>query len=81
MQSGTVRLDLHGMTCYQAQAAIDAVLRRAGGSVYRVELIHGYHGGTELRDMIRRVYGKHPKVRRLELGLNPGTTELVLREY
>ena len=29
MQSGTIRLDIHGMTCTQAQAAIDAALRRA----------------------------------------------------
>lgn len=46
MQSGTIRLDIHGMTCTQAQAAIDAALRRAGGSVYRLEVVHGYHGGT-----------------------------------
>ena len=81
VQSGTIRLDLHGMTWWQAQAAIDAALRRAGRSVYRLELIHGYHGGTQLRDMIRRTYAAHPKVLRLELGLNPGITELVLREY
>ena len=81
MQSGKLRLDLHGMTCYQAQVAIDAALRRAGGSVYRLELVHGYHGGSAIRDMIRRTYTRHPKVLRLELGLNPGVTELVLREY
>ena len=81
MQSGTIRLDLHGMTWWQAQTAIDAALRRAGRSVYRLELIHGYHGGTQLRTMIRQTYARHPKVLRLELGLNPGTTELVLREY
>ena len=27
MQSGTLRLDLHGMNCTQARAAIDAALR------------------------------------------------------
>ena len=81
MQSGTVRVDLHGMTCVPAQAAVDAALRRAGGSVYRLEVIHGYHGGTQLRDMVRRVYGKHPRVKRLEMGLNMGSTELILREY
>lgn len=81
VQSGTLRLDLHGMNCYQAQAAIDGCLKRAGRSVYRVEVVHGYHGGTELRSMIRRVYSRHPRVLRLELGLNPGVTELVLREY
>ena len=81
MQSGTIRLDIHGMTCTQAQAAIDAALRRAGGSVYRLEVVHGCHAGTALRDMVRSVYARHPKVLRLELGLNPGVTELVLREY
>ena len=81
MQSGTIRVDLHGMNCTQAQAAVDAALRRAGGSVYRLEVIHGFHGGTQLRERVRRVYGRHPKVRRLELGLNQGSTTLVLREY
>ena len=81
IQSGIREIDLHGMTCYQAKIVIDAALRRADGSVYRIELIHGYRGGTELKSMIRREYGKHPKVRRLEMGLNPGSTDLVLREY
>lgn len=81
MQSGTIRLDIHGMTCTQAQAAIDAALRRAGGSVYRLEVVHGYHGGTQLREMVRRVYARHPRVKRLEVGLNQGATGLVLREY
>ena len=81
MQSGTIRLDIHGMTCTQAQAAIDAALRRAGGSVYRLEVVHGYHGGTQLREMVRRVYARHPRVKRLEVGLNQGATELVLREH
>lgn len=81
MQGGSMTLDLHGMNCYQAQVAIDAALKRAKGSLYRIELIHGYHGGTELREMVRRTYQKHPKVKRLELGLNPGATVLVLREY
>lgn len=78
---GVVELDLHGMTQVQAKAAVDAALRRAGGSVYRLRVIHGYRGGTQLRDMLRREYGKHPKVKRLEVGLNPGATDLILREY
>lgn len=81
LTGGVVELDLHGMTQVQAKAAVDAALRRAGGSVYRLRVIHGYRGGTQLRDMLRREYGKHPKVKRLEVGLNPGATDLVLREY
>ena len=78
---GTVEVNVHGMTVVQAQTAIDAKLRRANSSVYRLRIIHGYNSGTVLRDMIRKNYGKHPKVRRIELGLNQGVTELVLREF
>jgi len=78
---GTVEVNVHGMTVVQAQTAIDAKLRRANSSVYRLKIIHGYNSGTVLRDMIRKNYGKHPKVRRIELGLNQGVTELVLREF
>ena len=81
MQSGTLEIDLHGMTKSQARTAGDPLPRRAGGSVYRVVVVHGCHGGTELRDMVRSVYARHPRVRRVELSLNPGITELVLREY
>ena len=59
---------------------IDAKLRRSAGA-YRIRVIHGYHGGTSLRDGIRKEYAKHPKVLRIELGLNPGETDLVLREF
>ena len=81
MQSGTLEIDLHGMTKVQAKAALDAALRRAGGSVYRVAVVHGCHGGTALRDFLQETYATHPKVRRLVLSPDGGATELVLREY
>lgn len=80
MNESIIELNVHNMTRYQAQIAIDAKLRRAPGSCYRIRIIHGYHSGTSLRDMIRAEYGKNPKVKRVELGLNPGITDLVLRE-
>ena len=43
-------LDVHNMTKVQALTAIDAALRRANPGVYRIRVIHGYHGGTVLRD-------------------------------
>lgn len=81
MQPGILELDLHGMNAYQAKTAVDAALRRAKGGTYRLRLIHGYRSGTALRDMVRTVYRSHPKVLRIELGLNPGETDLVLREF
>ena len=80
MSESIIELDVHGMTLYQAQIAVDAALRRAGG-VYRIRVVHGYRGGTALRDGIRERYAAHPKVKRIELGLNPGQTDLVLREF
>ncbi len=74
-------LDVHRMTRVQAIAAVDAALRRADAGVYRLRVIHGYHGGTVLRDAVRSRYASHPRVLRLELGLDPGTTDLVLREF
>ena len=76
---GIVELDLHGRTVYQARVAIDAALRRAGRGTYRIRVIHGFHGGTALRDMIRSEYAG--RVLRLETGVDPGVTDLVLREF
>ncbi len=81
MLAGIIELDLHGMNTHQAKIAIDAKLKRAKAGTYRIRLIHGYHGGTALRDMIRKSYRSHPKIIRIELGLNQGETDLVLREF
>ena len=72
-------IDGQGLTREQAFTAIDARLRRTDGA-YRLRVIHGYNGGTVLRDAIRSRYRNHPKVKRIELGLNPGETELILKE-
>lgn len=78
---GIVELDVHGMTRAQARTAVDARLRRADKGVYRIRVIHGFHGGTALREEIRSLYRNHPKVLRVEAGFNQGATDLVLREF
>ena len=81
MVSGVISIDLHGKNTYQAKVAVDAQLRRVSAATYRLRLIHGHHGGTALRDFIRSEYSNHPKVKRLLLSPDGGTTELILREY
>ena len=81
MYESVIELDLHGRNVYQARVAIDAALRRAGAGTYRVRVVHGWNAGTALRDFIREEYARHPKVRRVAQGSNPGVTELILREY
>ena len=73
-------IDIHNMTKVQAITAIDAMLRRANSGVYQLRVIHGFHGGTVLRDAVRSHYASHPKVLRIELGMNPGETDLILKE-
>ena len=76
---GTVTVDLHGKTAYQARVTVDAALRRADQSVYRLTLIHGFRQGTALRDMLAEEYAGHPRVKRLTRP-EEGVTVLVLRE-
>ena len=77
---GVVEIDLHGKNAYQAKVTIDAALRRSKAGTYRLRIVHGYNGGTALRELVRREYGRHPQVLRLEAA-GPGVTELVLREF
>ena len=78
--SGILELDIHHMNAYQAKVAIDTGLKRANQSIYRIRIIHGYHSGTTLKELIAKEYSKHQNVIRLEQGQNEGITELVLRE-
>lgn len=77
--SGIQELDIHGMTAYQAKICIDSQLKKADKSIYRLRIIHGYHGGTALKEMVNNYKG-HQKVVRVESGLNAGATDLILRE-
>ena len=74
----TVTLDLHGKTQYQAKIALEAQLRRSRG-VYRIHVVHGYHNGTALRDLVRQEYAAHPQVLRVE-AVSESATDLILRE-
>ncbi|MBT9775429.1 hypothetical protein GPL15_02765 [Clostridium sp. MCC353] len=82
MNTGIIEVDLHGLNVEEAKNCIDKQLKLAGKSVYRLRLIHGYHGGTGIKSMISEEYGygREEKVLRMEGGWNQGITELVLRE-
>ena len=78
MLGGIVEIDLHGKNVYQARLTIDAALRRERNGTYRLRIIHGYQGGTALRDMVRQEYAG--RVARVVI-LDQGRTDLVLREF
>ncbi|HYH04168.1 MAG TPA: Smr/MutS family protein [Bacillota bacterium] len=80
MQSGILELDVHDMNKFQAKTYIDSRLKQAKNDVYIIRIIHGFNRGTALRDMIRKEYRSNPKVKRVELSMNPGITDLILRD-
>lgn len=80
LNRGIIEIDIHGMNQYQAKTKIQSVLKKANQSVYIIRIIHGYHNGTILRNMIRKEFRTHPKIKRIELSMNQGITDLVLRD-
>ena len=75
-----VKIDLHGLRQEEAMNVIAKAIASAGPATYQIQLIHGYHRGTNLRTMIRDWYRYEPKVKRIMPGDNPGITVLVLKE-
>ena len=82
LSSGIIEIDLHGMRAEEAVKAVKKEVNKAGPSVYTIRVIHGFHGGTSIRNAIEDEfsYGRDSKVLRIRPGNNPGITELVLRE-
>ena len=83
MMSGIIEINVHGKNVEEAIDEIRKQLSSAKAIVYRIRVIHGYHGGTRIRDGIwdEFSYGREPKVKRITMGNNQGITELVLREF
>ena len=71
-------IDLHGMTVSDAKRELTLLLNRAGKDCHEIEVIHGYTGGTALRDFVRREF-THPRIERKFLSLNQGITTLILK--
>ncbi len=78
--AGIVEIDVHGMNQHQARIYINSTIKKAKSDVYRIRIIHGYHQGNALKNMIRKEYRHYPGVLSIEYGMNPGETDLILRK-
>ncbi|MCH4034724.1 MAG: Smr/MutS family protein [Lachnospiraceae bacterium] len=52
VQGGPVYIDLHGLSCREARRLLGNVINLLRGPA-SIKVIHGYHHGTALRDMVR----------------------------
>ena len=80
MSEAFIKIDLHGLRQEEAVRVIDRALASAGSGTYQIQLIHGYHRGTNLRSMIKDWYQYDSRVKRIIPGDNPGITVLILKE-
>ena len=73
----TLEVDIHGMRVWQAKEELEALLDRCGGDVHEIVVIHGYHGGQALQNMVRNEL-QSSKIRQKVLSLSNGQTSLLL---
>ena len=50
----SVKIDLHGHTVESAGKVLTQRLKQLPNDVREVTVLHGFHGGTALRDMVRK---------------------------
>lgn len=70
-------IDIHNMTSSQAKKYIEQFLNKVNANVKEVSIIHGYIGGTVLKDMVQKRL-KHSKIKSKIKSLNQGITILIL---
>ena len=71
-------VNLHQMDCRQAKQWLYQKVSAAPREVREIEVVHGFHGGTALQNMVRKSF-QHPRVKSKVLGLNQGSTILILK--
>ena len=72
----SIEIDLHGHTVESARSLITSTLKTLPKDVREVSVIHGYRGGTALRNMVSKY--SNTKIERKILGLNQGVTIFVI---
>ncbi|MEG2814185.1 MAG: Smr/MutS family protein [Oscillospiraceae bacterium] len=72
-----VELDIHNMTADQAKKYIEQFLNNVNANVKEVCVIHGYTGGTILKEMVQKRL-KHSKIKGKIKSFNQGITILML---
>lgn len=83
LTGGIIEIDLHGCSYEEGLKKTEQAVNSANQSVYRIRVIHGFHGGNRLKNMLVEEfsYGRSDHVLRVVGGSNQGTTDLILREY
>lgn len=71
-------IDLHGMVVSEAEVLLEQQFDYLPPSIKEVRVIHGFHGGNALLDLVRRKF-KHRRIESRRIGLNKGVTLFILK--
>lgn len=74
----TVTIDIHGETRQSGRKLLENKLKSLPKDVREMVVIHGYHQGNTLQQVVRSF--KHPMVERKILGLNQGETIFLIKK-
>ena len=75
----TIEADIHGMRVLEAKRELETLIGRADKSIREIVVIHGYHGGSALKNMVRSEL-RHTRIQQKILSLNKGETTLLLKK-
>ncbi len=76
MADATKTIDIHGMTTIEAKIKLEQIIKTAPKNS-EIIVIHGYHGGQALQNMVRKGL-KHKRIKQRILSMNFGETILVI---
>ncbi len=76
----TITADIHGMTTMEAKKELTRLLNTCDKSIKEIDVLHGYHGGTALLNLVRKEL-RHPRLVKRVLTLNQGMTTLVIKPW
>ena len=75
-----ITIDIHNHTVFDAKQKLQLAVKIAPSDIKEIVVIHGYHNGTALRDMVRNDF-RSKRIARKYLSLNPGITSLILQYW
>ena len=74
-----IEIDIHGMLFEQAKHIIEEAIKNAPKGTEGIRVIHGYHRGDKLQQMVRDPnIIRHKRLWRRKLTKNPGETIMLL---
>ena len=72
-------IDIHGFTVEEAKREIERTIAKCPSTITEIEVIHGYHSGNKLKNLLSNPNGiRSKRIKRRKYSMNQGTTILEL---